>query len=121
MRHASSQSRSSYYAPDTLARPPHWGENAACRTSKNPDIWFADGDGPEELADRSEAKRVCGTCPARSSCLTDALMRGEPVGVCGGLDTEERTGLIPYRPSRKTAPTEEATGGAPPAQQAATA
>ncbi|MFI2434737.1 WhiB family transcriptional regulator [Streptomyces sp. NPDC018693] len=110
---------SRHYAPDTLARPPHWGDGAACQTSKTPDYWFADGDDAESVANRQEAKRVCARCPARPSCLHDALERREPSGVWGGLDTDERNALTLLPAAREPA-TEEATDGPPhePAQTA---
>ncbi|MFM9590785.1 WhiB family transcriptional regulator [Streptomyces scabiei] len=121
MRFASTQSRSSHHAPDTLARPSHWAQGAPCTDgSHDPDKWFADGLDAVARAEREEAKRVCRRCPACSACLTAALERGEPVGVWGGLDPDERRELLLHPTVRVKAPTEEPADG-PPQQHAATA
>ncbi|MFJ5038015.1 WhiB family transcriptional regulator [Streptomyces parvulus] len=111
--------RSRFSAPEWLPRPPHWDDDAACRTSTDPDIWFAEGDGPAAI-DRREAKRVCRRCPAIASCLHAALERREPFGVWGGLDQDERAQLTVIRPAREPARDQEAAGG-PPQEHAATA
>lgn len=49
-----------------------------CREN-DAEIWFA-----ELPADVEFAKALCGTCPARDSCLAGALARREPWGVWGG-------------------------------------
>lgn len=123
MRPVSTRSHLSHYAPDNLERPEHWGKDALCRTSKVPDLWFPEGDDAGAKADRRQAKQICATCPAQPSCLTDALERGETVGVWGGLDEDERRSLLVYRPAGRTAsaaPAEEGSSG-PPAEHAATA
>jgi len=45
----------------------------------DPELWFAEK--PELLA---RAQAICAGCPARASCLDDALSRREPWGVWGG-------------------------------------
>jgi WhiB family redox-sensing transcriptional regulator len=45
----------------------------------DPELWFAEK--PELLA---RAQAICAHCPARASCLYDALRRREPWGVWGG-------------------------------------
>lgn len=118
--HSSAQSRVSSYAPDTLERPHSWGEQAAC-LSADPDLFFADGDDAKSRADREMARQICGRCPSRPDCLSDALERDERAGMWGGLTADERRGLIPYRPvARKAAPRRETADGAP-GEQAATA
>ncbi|MGV9913435.1 WhiB family transcriptional regulator [Streptomyces tendae] len=113
--------RSQYSAPqDALARPPHWGDDAACKTSLNPDAWFAEGDDEAAVADRQEAKQVCGRCPSRSLCLHSALERGERTGVWGGLDADERNTLTLLPTAREPA-TKEADDGPPRAEQQAPA
>lgn len=47
--------------------------------SVDPELFFAELPTEVELA-----KRVCGPCPIREQCLTEALERGEPHGVWGG-------------------------------------
>jgi WhiB family redox-sensing transcriptional regulator len=39
------------------------------------------------------AKRICAGCPVRAECLADALERGDPWGVWGGLSERERRRL----------------------------
>lgn len=121
MRYASTQSRSSHYAPDTLARPAHWSQGAPCVDgSYDPELWFAEGDDVVSRATREAAKKVCQRCPASSPCLTAALERKEPVGVWGGLDPDERRELTLLPAVRAKASTEEPAGG-PPQEHAATA
>jgi WhiB family transcriptional regulator, redox-sensing transcriptional regulator len=48
-----------------------------CRIA--PDLFFAEK--PEQIR---QARTLCWGCPARDSCLTGALQRGEPWGVWGG-------------------------------------
>ncbi|MYR58872.1 hypothetical protein GTY54_22400 [Streptomyces sp. SID625] len=97
---------------DTLPRPPHWSDDAVCRSSLSPDIWFAEGRGPEAAADRREAKRACRRCPCRPDCLHAALERDEKTGIWGGLDTDERSELVLLPTARE--PAEEAADGPPP-------
>ncbi|WP_431887424.1 WhiB family transcriptional regulator [Nocardiopsis alba] len=57
---------------------PQLGEvEIPCRLE--PDLFFA-----EAPADVEAAKAICGDCPIREQCLTDALARREPWGVWGG-------------------------------------
>ncbi|MER7477342.1 WhiB family transcriptional regulator [Streptomyces sp. NPDC126510] len=86
--------RPSRHAPDTLARPFHWVDGAACRAEEDTSIFF-----PEDFP-RSEvpliamtAKAVCQRCPVIKTCLDAALARSEPSGVWGGLDKDERRAL----------------------------
>ncbi|MGY3199812.1 WhiB family transcriptional regulator [Streptomyces sp. TE5632] len=113
--------RTSYDAPRTLARDPHWDDEAACKSSLTPDYWFADGQDPPAIAERLEAKKVCGRCPARVPCLHAALARREPTGVWGGLDTDERAALTLLPATAPPAPSEETVDGKPPTEQAQTA
>lgn len=45
----------------------------------DPELWFSEH--PESL---SEARRLCGLCPAINQCLRLAIERPEPCGVWGG-------------------------------------
>ncbi|GJF14423.1 transcriptional regulator WhiB7 [Mycolicibacterium cyprinidarum] len=45
----------------------------------DPDLWFA-----EDPRDLEQAKALCGHCPIRRECLSEALERQEPWGVWGG-------------------------------------
>ncbi|MEU0181491.1 WhiB family transcriptional regulator [Streptomyces sp. NPDC006207] len=83
--------RPSRYAPDTSARPPHWSDDAECKTHQDPDMWFAERES-DPLA-VMEAKRLCGLCSCRLSCLDRALEAGDPWGIWGGLDPDERRAL----------------------------
>lgn len=57
---------------------PQLGEvDIPCRLE--PDLFFA-----EAPADVEAAKAICGDCPIKEQCLTDALERSEPWGVWGG-------------------------------------
>ena len=105
----------SHTAPDTLTPAPHWGDNAACRTSLQPDYWFAEGNDLVAVSERNLAKRVCGYCPARTPCLHAALERSEPYGVWGGFDPDERRTLT-VLPAREPTPVEEVASGPPHAQ-----
>lgn len=119
--HSPAQSRVSSYAPDTLVRPHSWGEEAACLTA-DPDLFFADGDDAKSRADQKLAREICGRCPSRPQCLSDALERDEPGGMWGGLTYDERRGLLPYRPAARKQPARQETGsGSPPGEHAATA
>lgn len=81
--------RPSRYAPDTLTRPWHWADDAACAGLET-ERFFPLGKGTEAAA----AKAVCRPCPVRSACLAHALTRREDDGVWGGLDESERAVLI---------------------------
>lgn len=83
----------SRYAPDTLPRPAHWSVDAACRDAP-PDLFHPEGDRGVVLMETAEAKTWCARCAVREACLADALARGEPHGVFGGLDEKERRAVI---------------------------
>ena len=66
---------------------PDWGQRAACASERfDPDWWFTPADDP----DHTTARTICGSCPARRSCLAHALATGEPEGIWGGFDEAER-------------------------------
>jgi hypothetical protein len=70
-----------------------WRSRAACR-DVDPELFFptaAPGTHPHTTQVR-RAKAVCGRCPVRRDCLTDALTR-IPYGVAGGLTEDERRNL----------------------------
>ncbi|MFE5090632.1 WhiB family transcriptional regulator [Streptomyces sp. NPDC056638] len=97
------------YAPDTLARPAEWADEAAC-------IGYAD----IFLPPRSEgdmspgpAKQICTGCPVRRACLDAAMAeegRGDHHargGVRGGLTPTERPALARrMRRTQQTATTQ---------------
>ena len=50
---------------------PDWGDEAACASKwVDPDWWFAPADDPDHAA----ARRICGSCPVRRSCLALSLI-----------------------------------------------
>lgn len=63
-----------------------------CR-SFDPDLWFSES--PAEL---EMAKALCTQCPARATCLGDALGRAEPWGVWGGEIFERGVVVARKRP-----------------------
>jgi WhiB family transcriptional regulator, redox-sensing transcriptional regulator len=71
------------------SRATAWMDNAAC-TQADPEIFFpAPGD---ELGE-AKAKAVCRACPARSECLSYALVHRIDYGVWGGASEGERRAL----------------------------
>ena len=61
--------------------------------TSDPELWFA-----EHPADLERAKALCGGCPIRRACLTEALDRAEPWGVWGGEILEQGRVLARKRP-----------------------
>lgn len=55
-------------------------DNAAC-LDHDPDLWFAD---PSDTASRSQARRICESCPARTACRDFADAGGQEWGIWGG-------------------------------------
>jgi WhiB family redox-sensing transcriptional regulator len=107
--------RPSRYAPDNLPRPPHWDEHAVCREPDvDPDLFFPD-DEDEGLAVllTQEAKAYCRRCPVAHPCAMSALDRGEPFGVWGGLDPDERRELLARAAALAAAVKEEEVPGVP--------
>lgn len=96
-RHARSR-----YAPDTLPRPAHWTQDAACRTAP-PDLFHPEGDAGAVYVLTREAKSWCARCVVQARCLDDAMARGERYGVWGGLDEKERRTILRRRRERERA------------------
>ncbi len=65
-----------------------WMSRSACRRA-DPELFFPATEAGAGLQRVSEAKRVCGRCPVRASCLSYALMTA-PDGIWGGTTAEER-------------------------------
>lgn len=77
-----------------------WYETAACRKEGvDPEIFFG-----ESRQSHERAKQVCGVCPVRNECLTDALAAEDRLagvgrfGVYGGLTGRERSQVAEKRP-----------------------
>jgi WhiB family redox-sensing transcriptional regulator len=71
-------------APDTVARPYRWQDDALCAQT-DPDSFF-----PEKGGTTTDAKTTCMGCPVRRECLDYALTHNERYGVWGGLSERER-------------------------------
>lgn len=70
-------------------RIPDWHDRAACRAVPELDWIDARPGTPQALA----CRLVCAACPVRHACAVDALQRGEPWGIWGGLDRRDRREL----------------------------
>ena len=68
-----------------------WTSAAACGEA-DPDELFVTG------AAQNRAKAVCGGCPVRTECLSDALDNRVEFGVWGGMTERERRALLRRRP-----------------------
>jgi WhiB family redox-sensing transcriptional regulator len=90
------------YAPDTLPRPAHWSKDAACLTAP-PDLFHPEGDAGLVVLLTAEAKAWCARCEVRERCLAEALARGEPHGIFGGLSEKERRTITRRRRERERA------------------
>jgi len=65
-----------------------WYLKGACRDVQfDPDWWHAD---TSDVLERSEAIRICFTCPVRVECLTYAVDAGEREGIWGGKTPTQR-------------------------------
>jgi WhiB family transcriptional regulator, redox-sensing transcriptional regulator len=78
---------------DLLDAAPSDGLDLPCRSSDNPDLWFAD-----TPADLERAKLLCLDCPVRAECLAGAMTRQEPWGVWGGEIFERGAVIARKRP-----------------------
>lgn len=64
-----------------------WARHAACRGRLDLD-WI-----DPSPAQTDQCRAVCAGCPVRASCRMFALGNGEPWGIWGGLDPDERAVL----------------------------
>ena len=69
-----------------------WRFHARC-ADQDPDLFFPVGSSGPALRQTLRAKAVCAQCPVRTECLGWALETGQPHGVWGGLDEQERERL----------------------------
>lgn len=70
-------------------RVPPWHETGACQLFPELDWIEAKPKSAEALA----CKTICAACPVRYDCALAALERGEPNGIWGGLDRQDRKKL----------------------------
>lgn len=71
------------------------GDEPACTPELLPigvsrDDFFHEGNSNADAMKRNNARKVCRSCPIQEKCLKDAVERGEPHGIFGGLDERER-------------------------------
>lgn len=66
-----------------------WAQQAACAEEGVAPMFPHE----QDTAGVEHAKSICGRCPVKDSCLTEALDRGEGFGIWGGLTAEERRTL----------------------------
>jgi hypothetical protein len=59
--------------------------------------FFDDTQGISGDLARERARTICRQCPIQAACLRDAVRRGEPYGVMGGLDARERRNDVRVR------------------------
>ncbi|MFJ5804825.1 WhiB family transcriptional regulator [Streptomyces sp. NPDC093093] len=71
---------------------PPWMDDGLCAQA-DPELFFPEGRKPNDAA----AKMLCFGCVVRRECLAYALRRGEPHGVWGGLNEQERSALLAER------------------------
>lgn len=76
---------------------PDWPAQAAC-VGVDPDLFFPDPDTPMDRVE--EAKRICGACPVKHDCLTDAIRLRDWEGIRGGLTPNERHRIAPVNKAR---------------------
>lgn len=102
--------------PDGPVDPATWKLHGACNDA-DPELFHGpDGETAKALARREEAaQQVCGRCPVRATCRTDALARGETWGVWGGMTQAElrNGGRQPIPGQRRPAPEPERTVAQP--------
>jgi len=70
--------------PDTEENPLAWQTDSLCAQT-DPEAFF-----PEKGGSTREAKKICGSCEVRNSCLEYALENDERFGIWGGLSERER-------------------------------
>lgn len=71
----------------------HRGEAIEACSQVDPEVMFPANELERGHPDVKAAKRVCGRCEFRDSCLDGALARREEFGVWGGLTKKEREAL----------------------------
>lgn len=69
-----------------------WRDEAAC-LKEEPELFFPKGNTGPAKWQIEEAKRVCGGCAVRLTCLDWALEKRMEHGIWGGLSEDERRAL----------------------------
>lgn len=78
------------YAPSAdLPVNTNWRLESACRETDS-EMFFPTGTTGRARFEIQAAKNVCSRCTVTGQCLQWALDSGEPHGVWGGLDVDER-------------------------------
>lgn len=80
-----------------------WRTFGACR-DEDADLFYPAGTSAQHQPQIARAKDVCHACPVMQQCLTWALQTGEPYGIFGGKDEDERRRLLGRRKRRVAAP-----------------
>lgn len=73
--------------------------DAACASTPDPDVFYADRTEHRRL---EQARNYCRRCPALRDCLTWALTTGEDHGVWAGTTPEQRHTLATRHADRST-------------------
>ncbi|MFI6530782.1 WhiB family transcriptional regulator [Streptomyces uncialis] len=69
-------------------------QQAACRTIKDPDLFFPVGETGSAVYQADDAKAVCsGACPVLEQCLRWALDTDQQYGIWGGTTPGERRAM----------------------------
>ena len=75
-----------------MAAGDRWWLDAACRDFP-PEWWYQDDGSTMRMA-----KRICGACPVRITCLDAALVAesdtGVSIGIWGGVDADARARMV---------------------------
>ena len=69
-----------------------WREVGRCK-GVDPEVFYPEDD--EDPGD--EAKAICAMCPVRETCLEQAIVAREKIGVWGGYTARERRRLVRQR------------------------
>jgi WhiB family transcriptional regulator, redox-sensing transcriptional regulator len=98
-RHSASISPAALVLAKIIASAAYpWTSQALCAQT-DPDLFFS-----ENADDIAQAKTICGRCDVRVECLSQALDTGEPAGVWGRHDPDERRKLLRRRDSSTSRP-----------------
>lgn len=104
-------SRRRHAPQNTLERPEHWSDHAACRGTPLTLFYGPASDDdhhPRETREEKAARirtatALCTGCPVRRECLDDALGSTRQFGIWGGRTEEQRDSIRRKRNRNKTA------------------